>query len=134
MLIRGILTSMVVLLVVATLAQGSAGKIDRTAAESLDKQAAPEKPNRVHTGSVVGQVVDGSGKRVAAAKVILTDSATMETSSQTTDKHGKYKFAGLFPGVYSIQAKKHNMESDSQDLKVSNEQSATAKLVLSSKK
>jgi uncharacterized GH25 family protein len=133
---RETLTSIAVFLLVAALPQGSAGKFQRSpVAEPIVQEASPDKPSRTHKGIVTADVVDDSGKPVAGATVVLTDSVLKDdTSSQTTDKKGMCKFTGLFPGVYTIQAKKDGMESNSEDLKVSNEQTTTAKLVLSPKK
>jgi Carboxypeptidase regulatory-like domain len=96
--------------------------------------AAPPNPDREHSGEVTVDVVGDSGKPVAAAEVVLTDSVTAEHSSQTTGEDGGCTFSSLFPGAYVVQAKKDGLESDSRNLKVKNNQNTTVRLVLKPKR
>jgi len=100
-------------------------------------QNRPRDTDRTHTGVVVCVVKDdagSAGRPVAAAEVSIMDSVTKETDTRTTDKDGKCRWAQLYPGEYVLKAKKGELESDPVTVKVSNEQSTTAELILKPKK
>jgi hypothetical protein len=54
------------------------------------------------TGSIVGTVTDPSGAAVAGVMVTLTNNATGEGHSATTDASGDYQFVLLSPGTHKI--------------------------------
>jgi len=83
-------------------------------------QNAPKEPSRKHRGSMVGKVIDASGKPVAKATVRLTDSVTQEISTYESGKKGEYKIINLVPGVYALQAEADGRQSDLTEVKVSN--------------
>lgn len=104
--------------------------LTRTVQSSGDTQLSPDKPERKH-GSVTGMVVDELGKPVSSTSVELTDTVTEEPpASTTTNGEGKYGFAGLLPGVYTIRAKKDGTESGPVSVKVGDGPSSAPPLVL----
>jgi len=54
------------------------------------------------TGSVTGVVTDPQGGTVAGADVTLTDVATNNPRTTTTNDSGRYHFANVIPGVYDV--------------------------------
>jgi len=58
------------------------------------------------TGQVVGTVTDPSGAAVAGATATLTDMATNSSRTATTNEAGRYSFATVEPGVYSLTISK----------------------------
>jgi len=54
-------------------------------------------------GSLVGTVTDPSGGVIPNATVMATDSQTASTRDEKTDGSGRYSFANLNPGRYSIK-------------------------------
>jgi hypothetical protein len=57
-------------------------------------------------GSVVGNVSDTSGSVVPGTVITLTNLATQEKRSVTTDDSGLYRFVNLIPGRYRLDAEK----------------------------
>ncbi len=55
------------------------------------------------TGALAGTVTDPSGAVIAGATVTLTDTATGQVRTATTDANGSYKFGLLAPGTYSVE-------------------------------
>ncbi len=53
-------------------------------------------------GSLVGNVVDGSGGRIPGATVTATRKETNQTTEQTTPENGTYSFSNLLPGTYDV--------------------------------
>jgi len=84
------------------------------------QRPAPTQPDREHGCSIVGVVIDASGKRVANATVTLTDSVTQEVKTYKAAKNGQYEIIKLFPGVYTLQANADSRQSDLSQIKVSN--------------
>src|SRR5436305_11871599 len=68
-------------------------------------------------GTVHGLVTDPSGAAVADATVTLTDKATGSSRTTATNEAGRYVFAEVLPGVYSISISKEGFRL----LKVSNQ-------------
>ena len=58
------------------------------------------------TGQVVGTVMDASGAAIAGAEVTLTDTATNETRTSTSNDAGRYVFSNIPPGRYNITINK----------------------------
>ena len=59
---------------------------------------------QIDTGSVVGTVRDSSGAPVPKATVTLTNKATNQTITATTNDAGEYQFNALHAGSYSVKA------------------------------
>jgi hypothetical protein len=59
---------------------------------------------QIDTGSIVGTVRDASGAAVPKASVTLTNKATNQVLTTTTNDIGEYQFNALHPGDYSIKA------------------------------
>lgn len=55
------------------------------------------------TGSITGAVTDQTGAVMVGAQVLLTNAATGETREQRSNTDGRYNFAQLQPGFYSIK-------------------------------
>jgi hypothetical protein len=53
-------------------------------------------------GSIVGNVTDASGARVANAAVAVTNIGTTERRTVTTENTGIYRFVDLVPGNYRV--------------------------------
>jgi uncharacterized GH25 family protein len=101
-------------------------------ARASAQEAAPDQPSRTHTGKLAGKITDDSGKAVNDATAVLTDSETRDAVSAKSDGKGKYEFAKLFPGSYSVRAEKENRKSDAVELKISNGNTTTVDLKLTS--
>lgn len=53
-------------------------------------------------GSLTGNVTDGTGAGVPAAKVEALNTATNVLRQTTTDDHGSFQFSDLLPGTYRV--------------------------------
>jgi hypothetical protein len=58
------------------------------------------------TGTVSGQVTDQTGATVPGATVTLVDSSTSSSRNSTTNEAGRYIFANVTPGTYSLRITK----------------------------
>jgi Carboxypeptidase regulatory-like domain len=58
--------------------------------------------NQTSSGSIVGTVTDNSGAAVSGATVTLTNDATGERRTGTTDASGDYQFTSLPPENYKV--------------------------------
>ncbi len=58
------------------------------------------------TGQVVGTVIDASGAAIVGAEVTITDTATNEARTTTSNDAGRYVFPNLPPGRYNITINK----------------------------
>ena len=56
------------------------------------------------TGSIEGVVADSSGAVIPNAKITITNVATNETKTVSTDREGRFEAPLLPPGTYSVQA------------------------------
>jgi hypothetical protein len=56
------------------------------------------------TGTIEGQVLDETKQPVLLATMLVTGPALTGEKSEFTDQTGKYRLAGLPPGVYTLQA------------------------------
>lgn len=59
---------------------------------------------QIDKGSIVGTVLDPSGAAVPNATITLTNTATNEVLTTTSNRSGQYQFPGLRVGVYDIKA------------------------------
>src|ERR1700761_4875142 len=66
-------------------------------------------------GSIVGTVTDGSGAAVAGATVTLTNDATGQRRSSTTDASGNYQFVSLTPENYKLDIEGTGFKHYSRD-------------------
>jgi len=66
------------------------------------------------TGDVVGVITDTSGAVVPAASVTLRSLATNETRTTTSNEVGRYRFALVQPGDYTISAEASGLKSNVQ--------------------
>ncbi len=57
-------------------------------------------------GSLLGTVTDPSGAAMVGTQVVLTNLATNEKRTETTDAQGLYQFVNLTPGNYSVEVEK----------------------------
>jgi Carboxypeptidase regulatory-like domain/TonB dependent receptor len=55
------------------------------------------------TGALTGTVTDPSSAVIVGASVTITNAATGQTRTTTTDANGSYKFSLLPPGTYSVK-------------------------------
>ena len=82
-------------------------------------------------GTVSGELTDSSGAVVQGAKVTLTDQAKGFTFNATSDSSGRYFFASIPPGVYSVSAEMQGFAKGVQNgLKVNVSENATANITL----
>src|ERR1700688_1882237 len=56
----------------------------------------------ISTGTIQGAVTDPAGAAVAGATATLTEAATNESRSETTNDSGRYIFANIPPGIYDV--------------------------------
>ena len=59
---------------------------------------------QIDTGSIVGTVRDSTGAAIPKATVTLTNKATDQTVTTTTNDSGEYQFNALHAGSYSVKA------------------------------
>src|SRR5262245_4693063 len=82
------------------------------------------------TGAISGTVTDASGAIVTGAKVTLTNEATQETQSVSTNESGLYHFPLLKPGRYSVSVEKEGFHRINQKSEVLLGQTATINMRL----
>src|SRR5271154_1005897 len=58
------------------------------------------------TGTVAGTVTDPSGGAIVGATVTLTDTATNIARADATNENGRYFFANVVPGKYTVSVSK----------------------------
>jgi len=81
-------------------------------------------------GSLLVQVVDGSGASVPAAQVALSDEQDAVQRRQSTDSRGEARFPALPPTVYSLQVTAAGFASQSQRVAISISAQSTVRLML----
>ena len=76
----------------------------------------------VQTGSIAGTVTDPSGAAVPNAKVVITNTATGQSTTMSTNGAGVYNSGSLVPGVYKldVSAKGFNTTNEMLTVQVSN--------------
>src|SRR5579864_8599078 len=86
----------------------------------------------VATGSIVGTASDPSGAAISGAKVVVTNTATGQAISLTTNSAGVYNSGALSPGQYKVQvsAKGFSSLSEVVPVQVGNTATVNAKLQL----
>jgi len=60
-------------------------------------------------GTIQGNITDTSGAIVPSAKVTLTNTETQRSQTSTASGEGFYHFAGLAPGLYTVEASANGM-------------------------
>ena len=63
------------------------------------------------TGSISGTVVDINGGVIPGATVTVTGDKTAETRTATTDSDGRFNFAALQPGNYSLKVERQGFQT-----------------------
>src|SRR5215211_9144570 len=63
------------------------------------------------TGSISGSVMDASGGMIPGATVMLTSEKTGQSRGFTTDSEGRFKFAALQPGNYSVKIERQGFQT-----------------------
>lgn len=82
-------------------------------------------------GTVSGELTDSSGAIVQGAKVVLVDQARGFTFTTTSDSSGRYLFASIPPGVYTVSAEMPGFEKEVHtNVKVNVTENITANLKL----
>jgi len=82
-------------------------------------------------GTVSGELTDSSGAIVQGASVVLTDQERGYVFHFTSDSAGRYLFANVQPGLYSVSAEMKGFEKEVHtNIKVNVSENATANLQL----
>src|SRR3984893_5657533 len=63
------------------------------------------------TGSVSGTVTDSTGGIIPGAVAALNSDKTRETRTATTNSEGRFNFAALQPGEYSIKIERQGFQT-----------------------
>ena len=66
---------------------------------------APNASAQVVYGSITGNVQDSAGAMIPNATVVVTNQATQETRTTTTNSSGEYHVVDLAPGSYTVSIK-----------------------------
>ena len=72
---------------------------------SLSLILAPNASAQVVYGSITGNVQDSAGAVIPNATVVVTNQATQETRTTTTNSSGEYHVVDLAPGSYTVSIK-----------------------------
>lgn len=94
-------------------------------------------PTRAQSSLVLGIVTDPAGAVVPDATVVLTNTATNENKTVTTNSAGQYVFPNVSPGTYSLKISKSGFATttfSNVQLNVSKSYTYDAKLEVSSGK
>ncbi len=83
-----------------------------------------------NTGAVVGVVSDPSGAVIANAAIELRDLATNTVRTTATNANGRYNFASVLPGKYSITAAAQGFQKSSTVITVEVSKSYTVNLAM----
>jgi len=86
----------------------------------------------ITTGAIEGKVTDNEGSPLPGAEVILSSPNMIGgTQSKVTDAGGKFRFPGLPPGTYSVEASLQGFATQIREsVKVSVQQTITVDFVL----
>ena len=71
---------------------------------------APFASAQTITGSVSGSVVDTSGGVIPGETVIITADKTGQSRTVTTESEGRFSFAALQPGSYTIKVERQDFK------------------------
>lgn len=82
------------------------------------------------TGGISGNVADPSGAVIMGASVSLTNIATAETQTATTNSSGAYVFPLLKPGSYTVRVEQKGFRASTQNVQVPLGQTAAANFKL----
>src|SRR5690348_15703622 len=63
------------------------------------------------TGTISGTVIDPNGAVITGANVRLTSDLTKDKRDQTTNESGRFNFASVQPGVYSVRIEHQGFET-----------------------
>ena len=66
-------------------------------------------------GSIVGTVVDPSGSSVPSANVRVLNTGTGVAREVVTDERGNFAMVSLIPGLYSVEVKAPNFQTQTQE-------------------
>jgi hypothetical protein len=83
-----------------------------------------------NTGTLSGTVTDPTNAVVNSATVTLTDTATKNTRSATTNEAGRYIFVDVAPGTYELTVGKQGFSTSKTQVTVQVGSSTTANLTL----
>src|SRR5258708_1668845 len=64
--------------------------------------SAPVSQAQTYNGAIRGAISDPNGAAIARASITLTDEATHQIRTTTTDSAGSYAFNALKPSVYTL--------------------------------
>lgn len=73
--------------------------------------ASPVWGQATNTGTILGSVYDNSNAFVPGATVTITQTTTGATRTTTTDKSGRFVFADVDPGTYSVRVSKQGFST-----------------------
>src|SRR4051812_21894975 len=76
------------------------------------------------SGSISGTILDSSGAVVPEVKIVVKQISTGVSRESTTNGAGVYRFAGLDPGIYTVEYAKAGFETvhvDDVELRTSQE-------------
>ena len=86
---------------------------------------------QAYFGTVSGEVTDSSGAVVQGATIVLTDQSKGFAFHTTSDSSGRYLFASIPPGTYSVSAEMQGFEKEVRtSITVGVTENATANLKL----
>src|SRR6476619_7195605 len=63
------------------------------------------------TGSISGAVADASGSFIPGASVSITSDKTAQVRTGVTNDEGRFNFAALQPGAYSLKVEKQGFQT-----------------------
>jgi hypothetical protein len=93
-----------------TLAVSKAGFVSETIRVTVSKEAPSTTADVVLTrafGSITGTIRNGNGLPLGAATIVLTDGATLRTTTSASapvDKLGSFELVDVPPGTYTVTA------------------------------
>src|SRR6185369_3011118 len=63
------------------------------------------------TGSISGAVMDSTGGMIPGATVTLISEKTGQARTSTTNAEGRFNFAALQPGTYTLKVEYHGFQT-----------------------
>ena len=91
---------------------------------------APMWAQSTNTGTIAGTVTDSTNAVVNGAAVTLTDNATKNSRSATTNDAGRYIFVDVTPGTFELSVAKQGFSTSKTTITVQVGSSTTANLTL----